>query len=243
MSTENRSGTSRFLARISAILAAEGPARIAEKIRSRLGAGGRAYRQQKSDDDRLFDAAGYDTGGIQRLYNMKIVGPNGAAGGNHIAVPTADFRAAIAALDIPVESATFIDLGSGKGRAVLMAADHPFARVAGVEFAAELHEVAVANLAKRAALHGADDRISLHLEDATRFPLPSGPLVLFLFNPFDPPVLTDVIESAMASWRADPRPIRILYMNPVHHGAWGAAGWIERPGLPGLAIFGPPHDG
>ncbi|QJU58804.1 class I SAM-dependent methyltransferase [Sphingomonas sp. AP4-R1] len=242
----NRSALSRaarFVARMSTILAAEGPSRLIEKVRSRLGASGRAYRRMKRQDDARFDAAGYDTGGIQTLYTMKIVGENGAAGGNHIATPTEDFEAAVALLDIPVEGATFIDLGSGKGRAVLMAADHPFQRVIGVEFAKELHDVAVANFAKRAALHGADDRVALHLDDATRFPLPPGPLVLFLFNPFDPPVLTDVVDAAMDSWKADPRPIRILYMNPVHHAAWTAGGWQERPARPGLSVFAPPHDG
>lgn len=243
MSQSVLSRAARFLARISTILTAEGPSRLIEKVRSRLGSSGRAYRREKQADDARFDAAGYDTGGIQTLYTMKIVGSNGSAGGNHIATPTEHFEAAIALLDIPVETATFIDLGSGKGRAVLMAADHPFRRVMGVEFASELHDVAVANVAKRAALDGVDDRIELHLDDATRFPLPSGPLVLFLFNPFDPPVLTDVVDAAMASWKADPRPIRILYMNPVHHAAWIAAGWKERPARAGLSIFAPSHDG
>jgi hypothetical protein len=233
----------RFLRRMSNVLAAGGVSRITEKVRARLGASGRAYRQQKRNDDLRFDAAGYDTGGVQHLYQMKVIGPHGAAGGNHIAVPTGDFDAAIAQLDIPCEGATFVDLGSGKGRAVLMAADHPFANIVGVEFASELHDVAVANVARRTALHGPDHRIALHLDDATRFPLPPGPLVLFLFNPFDPPVLTEVVASAMDSWRADPRPIRILYMNPVHHGAWREGRWRELPGLPGLSIFAPPHDG
>jgi len=233
----------RFARRMLNVLSAGGFSRITEKVRSRFGASGRAYRRQKLNDDQRFDAAGYDTGGVQHLYGMNVVGPHGAAGGNHIAVPTDDFEAAIAHLDIPCEGATFIDLGSGKGRAVLMAADHPFAAVVGVEFASELHEAAVANVARRTALHGSDRRIALHLDDATRFPLPSGPIVLFLFNPFDPPVLTDVVEAAMQSWRADPRPIRILYMNPVHHRSWEEAGWRELPGLPGLSVFAPPHDG
>lgn len=236
-------GAARFAARLSILLRAGGPSRLFGMIRSRFGASGRAYRRQKSADDRRFDAAGYDTGGIQHLYRLDIVGSHGAAGVNHIATPTNDFAAAIAALDIPAEGASFVDLGSGKGRAVLMAADHPFARIIGVEFARELHEIALANVARRAATRGPDDRIQLHLDDASRFRLPAGPVVLFLFNPFDPPVLTDVVDAAMASWQADPRPIRILYMNPVHHGAWTTAGWHERPGLPGLSIFASPHDG
>src|SRR5215813_13439142 len=42
----------------------------------------------------------------------------------------------------------FLDIGSGKGRAVLVAAkDYPFARVLGVEFVKEFHEIAQSNLA------------------------------------------------------------------------------------------------
>ncbi|MDO6413308.1 class I SAM-dependent methyltransferase [Sphingomonas sp. BIUV-7] len=238
-----RSGAIRFLARLANMIAAGGIARIGERLRARFGADGRAYRQSKRADDRSFDAAGYDTGGIQRLYGLDVIGPHAAAGINHIATPAADFAAALALLDIPIPGSSFVDLGSGKGRAVLMATDHPFAAITGVEFARELHEIALANLARRAERHGSDARIVLLLDDATRFRLPSGPIVLFLFNPFDPPVLTEVAAATTASWQADPRPIRILYLNPVHQQTWRDAGWRELPGRPGLVIFAPPHDG
>ena len=37
---------------------------------------------------------------------------------------------------------TFIDIGSGKGRALLMAADYPFRRILGIELLPDLHRVA-----------------------------------------------------------------------------------------------------
>jgi hypothetical protein len=43
---------------------------------------------------------------------------------------------------------TFIDLGSGKGRALLMASAYPFKRIIGVEFMPELHRVAQENIRK-----------------------------------------------------------------------------------------------
>jgi len=43
---------------------------------------------------------------------------------------------------------TFVDLGSGKGRVLLMASHYPFKRIIGVEFIPELHQVAQENIRK-----------------------------------------------------------------------------------------------
>src|SRR5262249_50809953 len=79
---------------------------------------------------------------------------------------------------------TFIDLGSGKGRVLLMASDYPFRRIVGVELLAALHHIAEQNIAQ----YHSDSQRCFALEsvcaDATVFPIPQGPLVLYLFNPF-----------------------------------------------------------
>src|SRR6185436_7767539 len=54
-------------------------------------------------------------------------------------------RKIIAALG-PVDGYTFVDLGSGMGRAVLVASEFPFRRIVGVEIAAELHAIAGRNV-------------------------------------------------------------------------------------------------
>src|SRR5205807_2276797 len=43
---------------------------------------------------------------------------------------------------------TFIDLGSGKGRVLLVAAQYPFRSVIGVEFSKTLHDIAQSNIHK-----------------------------------------------------------------------------------------------
>ncbi len=79
---------------------------------------------------------------------------------------------------------TFIDLGSGKGRTLLMASDYPFRRIIGVELLPSLHKIAQENL----RLYKSKTQKCFALEsicgDATDFPLPADPLVIFLFNPF-----------------------------------------------------------
>lgn len=58
----------------------------------------------------------------------------------------ARFRALMASLSAPVDELTFVDLGAGKGRAMLLASELPFRRIVGVEFSPELCDVARRNL-------------------------------------------------------------------------------------------------
>ena len=75
---------------------------------------------------------------------------------------------------------TFLDLGSGKGRTLLMAADYPFRRVVGVELLPTLHQTAQENLrlyksdaqkcfAIEAVCTGQDDLLSNELRTFVTF--------------------------------------------------------------------------
>src|ERR1700683_3701312 len=79
---------------------------------------------------------------------------------------------------------SFIDLGSGKGRTLLMASDYPFRRIVGVELLPALHLAAQENLSK----YRSESQKCFALEstgaDATAFPSPAEPIALYLFNPF-----------------------------------------------------------
>src|SRR6478752_3089102 len=56
------------------------------------------------------------------------------------------FEQIMQALPIDVSQFTFVDLGCGKGRVLLMASDYPFKRIIGVEFMPELHRAAQKNI-------------------------------------------------------------------------------------------------
>jgi hypothetical protein len=58
------------------------------------------------------------------------------------------FQEMLASLKIDFRDFTFVDIGSGKGRTLLMASDHPFHRIVGVELLPELHRVAQENIRK-----------------------------------------------------------------------------------------------
>jgi len=111
---------------------------------------------------------------------------------------------------------TFIDLGSGKGRALLMASDYPFRRIVGVELLPALHAIAVENLAQ----YRSDSQKCFACEsvcaDATRFPLPEQPFVIYLFNPFSAAGLLRAVANLEESIQKNPRPAYVLYHNPEH---------------------------
>jgi SAM-dependent methyltransferase len=108
---------------------------------------------------------------------------------------------------------TFIDLGSGKGRALLMAARYPFEHVVGVEVQPELDAIARNNLASIA-----DTRRCASLDsicaDAREYEFPLADIVLYLFNPFPDYVLREVLERLVNSARRAPREIYVLYNAP-----------------------------
>jgi predicted RNA methylase len=110
-------------------------------------------------------------------------------------------------------SFTFIDLGSGKGRALLLAAAYPFQHIIGVEVQAELHAVAEENLAR---LRENGSKIDVHsiCLDAREFTFPPDPLVVYLFNPFPDYVLSTVINNLRISLARHPRPVYVIYNAP-----------------------------
>jgi SAM-dependent methyltransferase len=121
-------------------------------------------------------------------------------------------------LDVPgdLSDRVFVDVGSGKGRVLCLASAYPFRRVLGVEFAVELHRAAEANLERFRAPWRRAREIRSICADAADFEWPLDPLVVFLFNPFRPPVLARVHDRLCASHGLSPRPIHVLYHVPEH---------------------------
>jgi SAM-dependent methyltransferase len=125
------------------------------------------------------------------------------------------FHPMMQALDIDFREFTFIDIGSGKGRALLMASDYPFARIVGVELLPRLHEVALANIAAYKKPSQKCFRLESICRDAREFSFPPEPIVLYLFNPLPETALAGFIANLEKSLQEKPRPARVLYHNPV----------------------------
>jgi Methyltransferase domain len=118
-------------------------------------------------------------------------------------------------LDLDWRRFTFIDLGSGKGRALLLASRFPFRRIVGVEIAPELSETAAANIERFCAPWQVCREIEAYTGDAAEFGYPAGPFVLFLYQPFLPPVLKRCLKNLARSLAEGPREAYVVYVNPV----------------------------
>ena len=123
---------------------------------------------------------------------------------------------------------TLVDLGSGKGRVLLMAAQYGFKRIVGVEFMPEWHKIAETNIRKFTAQYGIASPIESFCMDAREFNFPAGPLVLYLFNPFPEPVLSEVLEKLRQSWVANPRPVFVAYRYPEFDSLIEKTGWLRK---------------
>jgi SAM-dependent methyltransferase len=126
------------------------------------------------------------------------------------------FHEMLARLDIDLAGLTFIDLGSGKGRTLLMASEYPFHRIVGVELLTELHRVATKNLGNYQSESQKCRQIETLCGDACEFQFPAEPTVLYLFNPFPPARLTRVLENLKRSLKENPRAVFVLYHNPLY---------------------------
>jgi hypothetical protein len=118
-------------------------------------------------------------------------------------------------LDGRTKAFAFVDVGSGKGLVVMQAARHPFREIVGVEMAPELHAIAERNAGRFAAVHPDAAPMRFIHGDALTAPLPDGPLVVYLYNPFDATVLRPFAARLEAAVSRE-RDILVAYVNPVH---------------------------
>ncbi len=128
------------------------------------------------------------------------------------------FREMMEALPIAFGEFTFVDIGSGKGRTLLLAAEYPFRRIIGVELIAELHRAAEENIAAwraQSPARGAPLWIESLSMDARDFVFPETPLVVYLFNPLPETGLRRLMHNLEESWKQSPRSIWIVYHNPL----------------------------
>ncbi len=111
---------------------------------------------------------------------------------------------------------TFVDIGSGKGRMLLLASKHGFRSVIGVELRRELHRQAVANVQSWANRFPRCSAIHCVNENALEYDFPKGNLVVYLFNPFGPNLLSEVVRRLQNSCNEQPRNIFLVLFYAQH---------------------------
>jgi len=133
---------------------------------------------------------GTDTSGTQPLWELRIDSPNLRFGVRYQPTAEGELEQLVGFLSLEVGRFTFVDLGCGKGRALLMAASLGFREAIGVEFAADLAATAVANL----VTVGVTNVTVIH-GDAAEFAFPPGDLVVYLYNPFGAEIMEKVLAN------------------------------------------------
>lgn len=139
--------------------------------------------------------------------------------------PVAECNALIDALPAPLERFTFVDIGAGLGRVVMLAARRAFRQVVGVEVSAALCETARDNLTRRRASHPppACNDIRIVCKDATQYDFPAGDLAVYLYNPFGEQTLARIAD-VLARSGAE---CYVLYHTPVHRKVFDSHSRVE----------------
>jgi SAM-dependent methyltransferase len=138
------------------------------------------------------------------------------------------FEQIMQALPIDFSGFTFVDLGAGKGRALLMASDYPFQRIVGVEFMPDLCRAAQENTANYSSDRQKCQQIEVRCMDARDFQFPAEPLVVYLFNPFSEPVFVKVLENLRRSGEQTPRPVYVAYRFIEFEKLLAKAEWLAK---------------
>ena len=105
----------------------------------------RASRREAEFDRR----DGTDTSGIREMSSLDVSLAVARHGVRYQAADVRLFKRALSLLTLEPSTYVFVDYGSGKGRALLLASLYPFKEVIGVEIAPELHAIAGANIAMK----------------------------------------------------------------------------------------------
>ena len=113
-----------------------------------------------------------------------------------------------------VDAYSFVDVGAGKGRALLLASKLPFRKVIGVELNEDLAHIARRNISLWNQREKTAAKIHVQREDALEFRWPRAPLLVFLNNPFECELIAKLVERLAAVARAGPGLVDLLYVNP-----------------------------
>lgn len=117
-----------------------------------------------------------------------------------------------------------VDVGSGMGRAVCVAASYPVREVIGVEIDPALNAIAETNVRRSRR-----QRAPVHLQcaSATDFNYDRA-TVLWIFNPFGAATMRVFLERLQESLARKPRPLRIAYVNATCAHLFAGEPWLER---------------
>lgn len=182
--------------KLAAVWQEEGPAGIALRIRRCM--------QRSSAPDPFDMMHGTETSIQVDPWNFfDVHSENLRTAVKYQAVDPNVLRLALSLLPSEAFQLPFIDLGCGKGRALIVAHEAGYRKLIGLDFSASLLETAKLNLAQCGI--AAD----LRCMDADDFQFPPEPSLVYLYNPFGRVLLSCIANRI-------PSMSYIIYANPRH---------------------------
>jgi SAM-dependent methyltransferase len=208
---------------------------LVRAIRARLLHENAERLSSGSDFDRRF---GVSTSGKIPLSALDIDSDNRAAGTRYEPTAPTAFSEMMAALPQKIiPRATFIDIGCGTGRVLLMAAERGFRKIIGIDFAADLCLIARGNVEQYRRCSNNSAAICIEQKDACTYDIPNQPGVLFLYNPFNESVMRCLVANVERSLSQHPREFYVVYHMPLWNKVWDASPIFSK--LAGTHIWSP----
>jgi SAM-dependent methyltransferase len=150
-----------------------------------------------------------DTSTAVPLWRLKIPSVNVRYGCEYRATDPMVFENALRLVPIDLRDFTFIDIGCGKGRTLILADKWKFRRIIGIEFSPDLSAIARRNISRLGL------RAEVAVVDACQFQFPDEDLLIYMYNPFSRRVMSSVIRN-LSNWKSrGKRSAMVVYLNPV----------------------------
>lgn len=191
-------------------------------------------------DERFDRKYKVNTAGSARLESLRIESNNRDAGVVYDPMPEKTFNGLLKSVPpVDLQEYAFVDFGSGKGRTLLIASSYNFRRIVGVEFAEELHHIALSNI----AAYKNDKQLCTDIQcvhiDAVRFDIPIDKAILYFFVPFNHRVLSQVLGNVKRSYLSRPRRLFVLYatvpaVHPIPYSLFEGTGFLQK--IPARAL-------
>ncbi len=126
------------------------------------------------------------------------------------------FEEIFANISVDYKEYTMIDVGSGKGRVLILASKFPFKQIIGVEISKILHKIAIKNIEIHSNKSKISKKIILICKNIDQYDIPNDNVLLFLYNPFDAFFMKNILNNLKKHHETTGKKIILIYVNPVH---------------------------
>lgn len=164
--------------------------------------------------DRWFDVRyGTDTSGIIEVEDLDVTSPNRQHAMRYEVTRAKPLKRLLQKLDLPKDG-VFVDIGCGKGRVLMIAAEHGFQRIVGIEYSHELCEIARENLEIFQKRLDRRPDVRVVETDVADYDIQPEENIFFMFNPFYTEILELIVWKIAKSLSEHPRRAWLVYLYP-----------------------------